>query len=60
MARVLVVSDRDPALAVTDEDEPSWDGPCSGCGWTATYGGTRHTTLDDAVQDAIVHLDHQH
>ncbi len=38
----------------------NWDGPCSGCGWTVSENHTRHNDLDDAVNAAIVHLDHQH
>jgi len=64
VARVKIEHDTDPALHIvldeTDDDEPSWDGPCTGCGWTPSEGGTRYNGLEDAVQAAIVHLDHHH
>ncbi len=63
MARVLVVADTDPNLhveLVADDDTANWDGPCSGCGWTVSEHGTRFNDLPDAVQAAIVHLDHRH
>lgn len=62
MARVLVVADANPALFVelAGDDDANWDGPCSGCDYTPGEGGTRFNDLTDAVQDAIVHLDHHH
>jgi hypothetical protein len=63
VARVLVVHDTDPDLRIEladDGDDASWDGPCTGCGYTISEGGTRHNGLEDAVHAAIVHLDHHH
>jgi hypothetical protein len=60
MARLLVVHDTGPSLRVEltgGDDEEDWDGPCSGYGWWPSEGGT---DLADAVQAAMVHLDHQH
>lgn len=63
VARVLVVHDTDPNLhfeLAADDTTADWDGPCSGCGYTISEGGTRFNSLADAVQAAIVHLDHHH
>ncbi len=63
MARVLVVHDTNPDLwfdLVEDGDTADWDGPCSGCDYTISENGTRYNGLEDAVQAAIVHLDHHH
>lgn len=62
MARVLVVHDTrtDLYFDLTEVGYASWDGSCTGCGYTISEGGTRFTELDDAVLNAIIHLDHQH
>lgn len=63
MARVLVVHDTRPDLYVElfdNDDDRSWDGPCTGCGWTVSEGGTRFNDCAEAVQACIVHLNHQH
>ena len=63
MARIMVVHSTDPALFIelTDPDnEADYDGSCTGCGYTVSEGGTRWTSLADAVMAADVHLDHQH
>lgn len=63
VAHLLVVHDTRPALQfdLTDDgDDASWDGACTGCGYTISEGGTRHNGLADAIHAAIVHLDLQH
>lgn len=62
MARVMVVHGTRPDLyaELGEDDDASWDGPCTGCDLTPGEGGTRHNGLEDAVQASIVHLDHHH
>jgi hypothetical protein len=63
MARLTVTNDDDPKLFIDLEDEGGegiWDGRCTGCDYTVSDSGTRFNGLSDAVNDAMVHLDHHH
>ncbi len=70
MAKVFVVHEENEDVKVevfsVPEDEPggadgSWDGACNqpGCkDWTISDGQTRFN--DDAVMEAIIHIDNKH
>lgn len=72
MAKVLVVDEEDPTIMIEvfsiPEDEPGgadggWDGTCNrpGCeDYTISECRTRFNGLDDAVMEAMIHIDRRH
>lgn len=64
MARIVIISERDPELRVelvdVDPAEGDWDGRCTGCAWTVHKARGFFPNKDDAVAMAEVHVDHHH
>lgn len=61
MARILVVSERDPNIMIEmvtiDPDDGGVDGSCTGCDYTVSQGGTWYGTFEDMMQEAEIHID---
>jgi CheY-like chemotaxis protein len=63
MTRILVVPDdtTDVYVLVEADEELGFDGACSACAFTVSWGRTRFSdSLADAVAEAEWHLDYQH